>query len=208
MSNIVEAKNLVKSYPLPDGSPLTILRDVTFAVRQGEAVAIMGVSGSGKTTLLNILAGIDKADSGSLSLPFGRPGLIFQLHYLMPELDAMENVAITPRVAGTSRKMAAARAKELLSAVGLGERLRHMPSELSGGEVARVAIARALAANASLILADEPTGNLDEDTSENVQHLLFETVRKFGEALIIVTHDPRVAAKADRVLKLEHGVFR
>ena len=195
-------------------------------VSRSESLAIMGTSGSGKTTLLNILAGIDAADSGEVTVEGGvatsgvvseeartidskgRPGLVFQLHCLLPEFSAMENVAIAARIQGAPRAAAESRARALLDEVGLTSRAEHLPSELSGGESARVAMARALVTDPAVILADEPTGNLDEETSTTVQDLLFGLVARHARSLVIVTHDPGVAARAQRTLKLEHGVLK
>lgn len=202
---ILEARGVARAFALPDGGALPILRGVDLALEAGASVAIMGASGCGKTTLLHILAGIDHADAGSMAIRGGRPGLIFQAHYLLPEFDALENVAIAGRLAGMPKRAALARAAELLHDVGLAARTRHLPNELSGGETARVAIARALVADPALILADEPTGNLDEETSLVIEKLLFDLVRRRGKGLVIVTHDPDVARRADRILHLAHG---
>ena len=201
------ARDLRKSFTLPDGGRLVILQGVNLAVARGESAAVMGASGSGKTTLLHLLAGIEPADSGTVETPAGRTGLVFQHHYLLPELDARENVALGARLAGGAKAAAFSRADELLAAVGLAPRARHLPAELSGGELARVALARALAAEPAVILADEPTGNLDETTAGAVLDALFRVVRDAGAALVLVTHDPEVAARADRVLRLEHGTL-
>lgn len=206
--SVLAATGLAKSFLLPDGRRLAILRDVNLELRRGESVAIMGVSGSGKTTLLHVLAGIEPADDGDVRRAGGRVGLVFQHHYLLPELSAEENVALAGRIAGQGTATALARGRELLAEVGLSERFTHLPSELSGGEMARVALARALIASPAVVLADEPTGNLDEDTSLQVQELLFGLVRRHGTALLIVTHEPAVAARADRTHRLEHGVLR
>jgi predicted ABC-type transport system involved in lysophospholipase L1 biosynthesis ATPase subunit len=202
---ILEARGVARAFALPDGGALPILRGVDLALEAGASVAIMGASGCGKTTLLHILAGIDHADAGSMAIRGGRPGLIFQAHYLLPEFDALENVAIAGRLAGMPKRAALDRAAELLHDVGLAARTRHLPNELSGGETARVAIARALVADPALILADEPTGNLDEETSLVIEKLLFDLVRRRGKGLVIVTHDPDVARRADRILHLAHG---
>jgi predicted ABC-type transport system involved in lysophospholipase L1 biosynthesis ATPase subunit len=201
------ARNLKKSFPLPDGGRLEILRGVNLSADEAEAVAVMGVSGSGKTTLLHILAGIETPDEGEVVIDGVRAGLIFQLHHLLPELNALENVALAGRLNGRARGEAFEEAGRLLDEVGLGSRATHLPSEMSGGEVARVAIARALAADPRVILADEPTGNLDESTSETIQALLFDRVRAHRKTLVIVTHDSRVAARADRTVHLAYGVL-
>lgn len=209
----VRAERVAKGFPLPDGGKLPILRDVTFEAAEGEVVAIVGASGSGKTTLLHILAGLEPADSGAVTLAGGRPGLVFQAHYLLPELDARENVALAARLSGPSgrgagRAEALAIADRLIAEVGLGERATHRPSELSGGESARVALARSLASSPRVVLADEPTGSLDEENAGRVLDLLFNAARAHGVSLVVVTHDAGVAARADRTLKLEHGVLR
>lgn len=199
---------LEKGFPIPGGGHLPILRGVSMAVDEGEAVAVMGASGSGKTTFLHILAGLEPADAGTVVLPHGRPGLVFQAHYLVPELDARENVALSARIAGWSRAEALAAADRLLGEVGLSERAGHRSDELSGGEAARVALARALVTSPRVVLADEPTGNLDEENAVRVLDLLLRSVRAHRAALVLVTHDATVAARADRTLKLEHGVLR
>ncbi len=204
----VTVSGLTKGFPLPDGGLLPILRGIDMHVGEGEAVAVMGSSGSGKTTLLHILSGIETADAGRVEVLGGRPGLVFQAHYLVPELDARENVALAARLAGVGRAEAMARADRLLEEVGLAARALHHPAELSGGEAARVALARSLASSPRVVLADEPTGSLDEENAARVLDLLFAAVRAHGVTLVLVTHDAAVAARADRTLKLEHGVLR
>lgn len=204
----VRVCGMTKGFPLPDGGLLPILRGVDLVVEEGEAVAIMGASGSGKTTLLHILSGIESADAGVVELIGGRPGLVFQAHYLVPELDARENVALAARLAGVAKTAALSAADRLLREVGLTDRARHRPAELSGGEAARVALARSLASSPRVVLADEPTGSLDEENAKRVLDLLFAAVRAHRVTLVLVTHDADVAARADRTLKLEHGVLR
>ena len=207
MSNdILSVRDIFKSFPLPNGQKLEVLKGASFEISKGESLAIMGVSGSGKTTLLHIAAGIDIADSGFVKT--GRIGLIFQAHYLLPEFDCRENVSIAARIQGIDKNSADVRAERILQEVGLGERMWHLPSELSGGETARVAIARALAIEPEVILADEPTGSLDEKTSENIKNLLFELVKRHNTALVIVTHDSTLSSRADRTLHLEHGILK
>lgn len=208
MNNIaVSCSNIKKSYPLPDGTKLEILKDISISVSKGESVAVMGASGSGKTTMLHIIAGIDKPDSGQINGNCGTPGLIFQAHHLLPEFSAYENVLIPARLFLTKEE-SEIKAEKLLKEVGLSDRMNHMPNELSGGEIARVAIARALAINSELILADEPTGNLDEKTSEKIQNLLFNLISQKHSAMVLVTHDSRIAKRASRILHLEYGVLK
>ena len=201
---------------------LTVLRDVSFAVPQGAFVAIVGPSGSGKTTLLGLLAGLDTPSRGTVILDgvdLGRltedqraklrgekVGFIFQSFQLIPTLTALENVQVPLELRGESG--AAARAVELLTRVGLRDRMDHFPSQLSGGEQQRVAVARALVMNPALLLADEPTGDLDEHTAESLHELLREMHRERGLTSVIATHNPRLAAACDRVLRLEEGTLR
>ena len=219
---MLEVADIVKEYRLPGQKPIRVLDGVSFSVAAGEHVAIVGRSGAGKTTLLNIVGGLDKPTSGdvrlggeSLFCGFGaarrrsrlratKIGFIFQSYHLMPELDIVENVLL-PSMTGRARVPAArARAKELLAKVGLGDRLRHLPAELSGGEQQRVALARALMCRPEVILADEPTGNLDALTGSEILKLLFE-VNETPIACVMVTHSAEAAARCDRVLKLDGG---
>lgn len=219
---MLEVADIVKEYRLPGQQPIRVLDGVSFAVAAGEHVAIVGRSGAGKTTLLNILGGLDKPTAGDVRLGgdslfrgFGaarrrnrlratKIGFIFQSYHLMPELDIVENVLL-PSMTGYARVPAArARAKELLAKVGLGDRLRHLPAELSGGEQQRVALARALMCRPEVILADEPTGNLDALTGKEIMKLLFE-VNEAPIACVMVTHSAEAAARCDRVLKLDGG---
>ncbi len=219
---MLEVADIVKEYRLPGQQPIRVLDGVSFVVAAGEHVAIVGRSGAGKTTLLNILGGLDKPTAGDVRLDgeslfrgFGaarrrnrlratKIGFIFQSYHLMPELDIVENVLL-PSMTGYARVPAArARAKELLEKVGLGDRLRHLPAELSGGEQQRVALARALMCRPEVILADEPTGNLDALTGKEIMKLLFE-VNEAPIACVMVTHSAEAAARCDRVLKLDGG---
>ena len=219
---MLEVADIVKEYRLPGQQPIRVLDGVSFAVAAGEHVAVVGRSGAGKTTLLNILGGLDKPTTGDVRLDgdslfrgFGaarrrnrlratKIGFIFQSYHLMPELDIVENVLL-PSMTGYARVPAArARAKELLAKVGLGDRLRHLPAELSGGEQQRVALARALMCRPEVILADEPTGNLDALTGKEIMKLLFE-VNEAPIACVMVTHSAEAAARCDRVLKLDGG---
>ena len=219
---MLEVADIVKEYRLPGQKPIRVLDGVSFAVAAGEHVAIVGRSGAGKTTLLNILGGLDKPTAGDVRLGgeslfrgFGaarrrnrlratKIGFIFQSYHLMPELDIVENVML-PSMTGRARVPSArARAKELLAKVGLGDRLKHLPAELSGGEQQRVALARALMCRPEIILADEPTGNLDALTGEEILKLLFE-VNETPISCVMVTHSAAAAARCDRMLKLDGG---
>lgn len=219
---LLEAKDVAKAYRLPGQKPIRVLDGVSFSVAAGEHVAIVGRSGAGKTTLLNILGGLDRPTSGDVALDgeslfrgFGaarrrnrlratKIGFIFQSYHLMPELDIVENVLL-PSMTGAARIPAAkARARALLEKVGLGDRLGHLPAELSGGEQQRVALARALMCRPEVILADEPTGNLDALTGAEILKLLFE-VNETPIACVMVTHSAEAAARCDRVLRLDAG---
>ena len=217
------AKNLKKSFTTPAGT-IEVLRDVNLAVAAGESVSVRGESGAGKTTLLQILGGLDTPDSGELFwngeritkrgnafLAKARTkliGYVFQFFHLVPELTALENVLLAARIAGTPMCQARAQAKELLARVGLAERMTHLPTKLSGGECQRVAIARALINRPPLILADEPTGNLDERTGEAIMQLIIDVCREQNTALLLVTHNLDFAARTDRRLVLRHGVLK
>jgi len=198
-----------------------VLDDLSFDVRAGEWVAIVGESGSGKSTLLNLIAGLDDADAGSIRIggvalealdDDGRPrlrreklGFVFQSFHILPHLTAAQNVQLPLALLSAAPGARRARAAELLTAVGLGDRSDALPRELSGGELQRVAVARALAHRPALVLADEPTGNLDPDTAGGVLDLLAQAVRREGAAGVLVTHSQAAAASADRVLVLTHG---
>jgi putative ABC transport system ATP-binding protein len=199
---------------------VNILRGVDLALAEGEAVGLVGPSGSGKTSLLMLLAGLERATSGRLVVAgrelgamdedglarFRRDtlGIVFQAFHLVPTMTALENVAIPLEFAG--RADAFGRAREALASVGLGHRLAHYPGQLSGGEQQRVALARAFVAGPRLILADEPTGNLDRATGERVMDLLFGLRERHGTTLLLVTHDPALAARCDRVVRMDDGV--
>lgn len=222
MPPVLAANAIRKSFASPAGT-IDVLRGVDLAVAAGERVSVRGESGAGKTTLLQILGGLDAPDSGELFwngeritgrgnafLAKARTkliGYVFQFFHLVPELTALENVLLAARIAGTPVRAAREQARELLARVGLGERAGHLPTKLSGGECQRVAIARALINRPPLILADEPTGNLDERTGESVMSLLLDVCRERDAALFLVTHNLEFADRADRRLVLRRGVL-
>jgi lipoprotein-releasing system ATP-binding protein len=198
-----------------------VLRDLDLSVERGEMVAVVGASGVGKSTLLHLLGGLDHPDSGRIDVDGNgltsmsdaervefrnrNVGFVFQFHHLLPEFDAAENVEMPMRIARMPMSEARQRASSLLSRVGLGERLAHRPNMLSGGEQQRVAVARALVMRPALLLADEPTGDLDENTAESLHSLLRDMHREHGLTSIIATHNPRLAAACDRVFRMEQG---
>lgn len=216
----VEAHGIVKSYPV-GGTLLTVLRDLDLEVEAGEMVAIIGASGVGKSTLLHVLGGLDRVDRGTIAIGDAgvttlpdhelvafrnrQVGFVFQFHHLLPEFSAIENAEMPMRIARIPLTQARPRAEELLRRVGLGERLTHRPGMLSGGEQQRVAVARALVMRPAVLLADEPTGDLDEQTADSLHVLLREMHAAYGLTSIIATHNPRLAAACDRVLRLESG---
>jgi lipoprotein-releasing system ATP-binding protein len=218
--SFLTARGIVKSYPV-GGSRLTILRGLDLDVEAGEMVAIVGASGVGKSTLLHILGGLDRVDEGSVVVGDNqltsmsdedivafrnqRIGFVFQFHHLLPEFSAGENAEMPMRIARLPAADARQRAAELLRRVGLGERLSHRPAMLSGGEQQRVAVARALVMKPAVLLADEPTGDLDEETADSLHGLLREMHWTYGLTSVIATHNLRLAAACDRVLRLEGG---
>ena len=217
---IIEIKDLEKTY-ISDSEKLTVLKDLNLKVEEGTKLVIVGESGSGKSTLLNIIGGIDKITSGSViagkwnlnklneteisEYRSSFLGLIFQFHYLLKDFTALENVYMPALIAGRSKKEAMEKAEKLLQDVGVYERKDHLPSQLSGGERQRVAVARSLINDPSLILADEPTGNLDPANAALIGELLFSMVEKYNKTLLLVTHDLKLAASGDLCYKISKG---
>jgi lipoprotein-releasing system ATP-binding protein len=221
MTTVLESRGVTRRYIGGDGVALDVLRGVDLRVAAGEMLAIIGESGSGKSTLLHILGGLDRPTSGEVLLS-DRPlsdrsdeelaavrnsgvGFVFQFHHLLREFSALENVSFPLRIAGYSGRDAEARARSLLERVGLGGRLHHRPSELSGGEQQRTAVARALAAEPGVVLADEPSGNLDLANGERLHDLLAEVVRDLGVGMVVVTHNMSLADRAQAVYQLKEG---
>lgn len=220
---VLEARGLRRVYQ-DAGREVCPIDGLDFSVSLGETIAVVGPSGSGKTTLLQLLGGVDEPTSGSLYVA-GRPmhgigdaertalrnqsiGFVYQFHHLLPEFSALDNVAMPLRIAREPKAQAREAAQAMLEAVGLADRAHHLPSQLSGGERQRVAIARALVTKPALVLADEPTGNLDRDTAELVFALLVERVKQSQSALVVVTHDPSLAERCDRVVALRKAALR
>lgn len=222
MSKIVEAIDLWKIYPMGKGVEVAALRGLNLTVNKRDFVALMGPSGSGKSTLLHIIGCMEKPTKGDIllegrsiaemsdkeltSLRCKEIGFVFQTFNLLPILDALGNVEIPMRLAGVGKATRRERAKELLNKVGLGKRLRHLPMEMSGGERQRVAIARALANNPKLVLADEPTGNIDSETGQKIVALLRQ-LNKEGQTIIMATHDPEIAKQAGKILRMKDGTI-
>lgn len=217
---ILQITNLEKKY-VSDSENLIVLHDLNLTVKKGRKIVIVGESGSGKSTLLNIIGGIDKFESGSViagkwdvgnlnekQISQYRSlflGLIFQFHYLLKDFSALENVYMPALIAGIPKKIAIKKAEQLLEDVGVYDRKNHLPGQLSGGERQRVAVARSLINNPSLILADEPTGNLDPANAEKIGNLLFSMVEKYQKTLILVTHDLNLAKNGDEQLRIVDG---
>jgi lipoprotein-releasing system ATP-binding protein len=221
---VLEARGLRKVYFQEDGSELRILEGVDFSITRGETVAIVGASGAGKSTLLHLLGGLDRPTSGGVLLQ-GRDlaalserelatvrnqsiGFVFQFHHLLRDFSALENVMMPLLIQGSGREDAADRARKLLSDVGLSQRATHKSSQLSGGEQQRVAVARALANQPLVVIADEPSGNLDTHTGEQLHELFFRLRTEHGVAMVIATHNRDLAERADRVLHMKEGQLR
>lgn len=215
---VIDAQQVEKIIPFGD-EDITILEDVNLVVKQSETISIVGVSGSGKSTLLSLLAGLDKPTSGQITLlghnlsecdenqlselRQAQIGFVFQNFYLLPQFNALENVALACDIAGIDNS--AAKAKEILTKVGLSHRLDHYPSHLSGGEQQRVALARAFVTKPKLIFADEPTGSLDEATGKAVIEMLYDLNDQYQTTLVVVTHDTVLSEQSQRIVKLHHG---
>lgn len=220
MSNIVEVKNLKKTF-IDDAGAFDVLKDVSFTVGKGEMIALLGISGAGKTTLLQILGGLDRPTSGDVlfegtsiaALPFRElaafrnrnVGFVFQFHHLLPDFSAFENVCIPGMIAGKNRIWCEERAKTLLSVFGLERCRSHYPTEMSGGERQRAALARALVNDPALILADEPTGNLDKGNGELLLEYFHKANRELKQTFIIATHNSQLTAGMHRIINLEDG---
>lgn len=220
MTSILNIKDIKKSYKIDKHNSLTVLKGINLEIKKGEVIAIVGQSGAGKSTLLHILGTLDRPDSGNIiygdqditkynekdlaSFRNKKIGFIFQFHHLLPEFTALENILIPAMIDGKDKKE---RAMELLEIVGVKNREDHKPSEISGGEAQRVAIARALINSPEIILADEPTGNLDTANANSVIELIFDLRNKFNQTFVIVTHNEEFAGKCDRIVKMKDGLI-
>lgn len=220
---ILRAKEIKKSFKSPNGETIDVLRGANLEIARGQSISLRGESGAGKTTFLNVIAGLESPTSGEIywdgqrvdnlsnskqaRLRAGFMGFVFQNYCLVPELNALENVELAARIAGKFDAFARKRAKELLDSVGLSGRLRHLPSQMSGGEKQRVAIARAVMNNPRVILADEPTGNLDEATGLEVMDIFLTLCSSYSTSLLLITHNPEFAARTSAQVKLAAGVL-
>lgn len=221
---IIKTKDLIKEYQISKTEKLRVLKGIDTEIFEGEVISIVGPSGAGKSTLLHIIGTLDKPTGGEVIFDDEdvfrlsanelarfrntKIGFVFQFHHLLPEFSALENVCLAGMISGSSMKEVEPKARELLTEVGLGARLEHKPSELSGGEAQRVAIARALVNSPKVILADEPTGNLDTRNSDEVMHLIFDLRKKYNRTFVIVTHNEKFAEMTDRTLKMVDGVIQ
>lgn len=221
MNALLVARGIRKVFAGGDGKPLEVLRGVDMEVRRGEFVAIVGSSGAGKSTLLHLLGALDTPTGGDIWLDGSRYadldargaaelrnrklGFVFQFHHLLREFSALENVMMPLLISGTSPRKARSRAEEVVSEVGLAGRMTHRPAELSGGEQQRCAVARALVHDPNVVLADEPSGNLDHANAERLHEIFFRLAREYETAVVVVTHNRQLAGRADRVLLLEDG---
>ena len=221
MNALIEARGIWKVFRGGDGRPLEVLRGVDLEVHRGEVLAVVGASGAGKSTLLHLLGALDRATSGDVWLDGSRYadldanalaelrnrklGFVFQFHHLLREFSALENVMMPLLIGGTPEREARSRSEEVLSQVGLAGRMTHRPAELSGGEQQRCAVARALVHDPSLVLADEPSGNLDHANADRLHELFFRLAREYETAVVVVTHNRQLAGRADRIQWLEDG---
>jgi lipoprotein-releasing system ATP-binding protein len=221
MTALLEARSIRKVFAGGDGQPLEVLRAVDLTVRRGEFVAVVGASGAGKSTLLHLLGALDRPSGGDVWLDGSRYadldpdalaelrnqklGFVFQFHHLLREFSALENVMMPLLIGGVPTREARSRAEEVLSLVGLAGRMTHRPAELSGGEQQRCAVARALVHDPGLVLADEPSGNLDHANADRLHEVFFRLAREYETAVVVVTHNRQLAGRADRILMLEDG---